>query len=89
MVNAIIAALENNNGFNIYNIGTGIGTSLVELASMMSSILNKKIYIKTIQKREFDVNHNVLNITKAKKILGWHPAYNLNTGLTKYLTNVK
>ena len=89
VVTAIISALNNNKGFNIYNIGTGVGTSLSELAYMISNILCKPIRIKAIQKRDFDANHNILNINKAKKILKWQPAFNLNLGLQKYLNNGK
>jgi len=87
VVRSIIMALENNKEFNIYNIGTGIGTSLIELSTIMCDLLDRPKKIKFIEKREFDINHNVLDINKANTLLKWYPKYNLQTGLIRYFNN--
>lgn len=85
VVRAFYLALLNNRGFNIYNISTGKGTSLVDLCYLISNFLGKKFKYEQKQKRKFDIQTNILNNDKAKHLLGWKPFYTLESGLEKLL----
>ena len=63
------------------NIGTGIETSVNDLANSMK--IQFKSEINPIYKpaREGELNRSVLNNTKAKQELNWKPNYNLDDGM--------
>ena len=68
------------------NIGSGIATSLNELLKEITVICNKKLKVKYMEKRGFDVPVSVLNISKAETVLGWHPVICLRDGLKKTIS---
>lgn len=57
----------------VFNIGSGKGTSLNELLDIIRSTIEKKINVKYIEERNFDVKNNVLCIEKAKCIMKYIP----------------
>ena len=80
VVSALIKAskIEEN---HFLNIGTGIETSVNDLANSMK--IQFKSEINPIYKppREGELNRSVLNNTKAKKELNWKPEYSLDDGM--------
>ena len=89
VVSALIIAskIEEN---HFLNIGTGIETSVNDLANSMK--IQFKSEINPIYKppREGELNRSVLNNTKAKKELNWKPEYSLDDGMKqvfKWLQN--
>ena len=74
------AALKNINritGHTILNIGTGRGTSVLELFNTYKKV--NKLNIKNIfsKRREGDVPVSFASVKKAKKILKWKTKYTL------------
>lgn len=67
------------------NIGSGIGVSTSELAGKIVEITASKSVIKHHDIQDFAPNI-VMDISKAKAILGWYPKTNIGDGLT-YLVN--
>ncbi len=67
----------------IYNVGSGLGTSLndlLELITRISGLSNKCTYRPS---RPYDVPHSVLDITKIGSELHWKPLVSLEDGLSK------
>ena len=85
VVSAFSSAIEHPGNFEIYNISTGMGTCLVDLAQIVARILNKDAHLVVGELRPFDLNYNVLKNEKAKSMLGWSPKYELKDGLKEYL----
>ncbi len=67
----------------IYNIGTGITTSVNELHKLISAISEKENEKEVAPKRPGELERNVLNIERAKKELKWEPKVTLDDGLRK------
>jgi len=65
-----------------FNIGTGIETSVVELANILWKICGRKepIKFKFLQPFKYDVQRRVPDVSKIKK-LGWKPNVPLEKGL--------
>ena len=80
VVSALIKA-SNIAENHFLNIGTGIETSVNDLANSMK--IQFKSEINPIYKpaREGELNRSVLNNTKAKKELNWKPEYSLDDGM--------
>jgi UDP-glucose 4-epimerase len=78
---AIIKSIKTKNKkkFNIINLGSGRGYSILQLIKNLEIILKKKIKYEFIRKRFGDKAKLVCSITKAQKSLLWFPIQsNLN-----------
>ena len=79
VVEANIAATRCESGFGeIFNIGTGTQTSVLDLAKMIgTSDLNSKWSVLHIDKRPGECRFTQADISKAKEILKWEPKVKL------------
>ena len=81
VINIFFDSIENNKYLNdIFNIGSGIGTSIGELSKLMIKISNKKIKIKKLPRFEEEVDNFIADIKK----IGVKPIY-INDGLKKLM----
>ena len=65
------------------NVGSGHGISINNLLKIIKKITGKKLKIKYLPGRGFDLPYNILNINKAKKLYGWRPKIGLEDGIKK------
>lgn len=83
---ALCKALSYRNGFEIFNIGSGHGTSLQELVTIIENIKNIKLdLIHKKNKENFYPAYNVLDIAKARSILEWFPSHSLAEHITSLM----
>jgi dTDP-L-rhamnose 4-epimerase len=76
--------------YEMLNIGTGVPTSVNQVAKMLSDGLGKKILAQIVGKfREGDIRHCVADISKARKLIGFEPAVKLEKGIPELLAWVK
>jgi len=59
----------------VYNIGTGVGHSVLEVIRAAEQVVGRKIPVEFAGRREGDVAHLVAGVEKIKQELGWRPAY--------------
>ena len=60
---------------NDFNIGSGCGTSIIELIKKVEKHFNKKINIVFKERRSGDADSLIASINKAKKQLKWQPKH--------------
>lgn len=82
VVDAFVLALERPEAnYQMFNIGSGIGTTILEVAETISSLLDKKGLIRVNKDyRKNDIRHCFADISKATKLLGWIPKVSLEQG---------
>lgn len=86
IVEANILAMNTKNiGGMCFNIGTGISTSINNLALELKSILNKKIKIEYQEEKIGEIKYSCADIELAKKYLKYEPKINLKNGLETLL----
>lgn len=73
----------------IFNIGSGIGLSILQVADMVSSVLEIEPKIQFAPERKFDVKKNILDISKAKLFLGFNIYGNVEESMRKYILQLK
>ena len=80
VISALIKAskIEKN---HFLNIGTGVETSVNELANSMKTQFNSMVNAIYKPAREGELVRSVLNNTKAKQELNWKPNYSLDYGM--------
>ena len=71
------------------NIGTGVETSVNDLANSMKIQFSSEINPIYKPAREGELIRSVLNNTKAKQDLGWEPKYNLDDGMKEVFNWLK
>lgn len=69
----------------IFNVGTGVGTSVNELFACLAQILKFKQSVNYAPPRAGELFRNVLNCQKAGQGLGWQAKTDIKTGLRKTL----
>lgn len=67
---------------DIFNVGTGIGTSIVELVEKISHSLGIPISVQHSAPRFVDVQSNVLDSRKLLSKTSWRPSTNLDVGIS-------
>ena len=81
VIAALLAALNSGTWNNILNIGSGCGRTLNTVISSIESLTRRKLMVKYLPGRGFDVPSNMLDISLAKSVLGWEPKVNFDDGL--------
>lgn len=83
---AFAAALSNDQAQGVFNIGSGVGTSLNDLIYLIEQTTQKTLKRRHHPPRQFDVPVSVLDVQKAKEILQWQPTTPFEKGLLHTMT---
>jgi UDP-glucose 4-epimerase len=68
----------------VFNVGTGIETSVAELARQIGSVLGVETEIEHVDRRDVDnIRRRVMNIEKIRRMLRWSPQTTLEAGLQR------
>ena len=91
LAKAHIAALErllnnnnnnnNNKDFEVFNVGTGTGSSVLEVIQAFEKVSNTKLNYKIVGRREGDITSAYADTTLAKVELGWETEKTLEEAL--------
>jgi UDP-glucose 4-epimerase len=86
IVKANLLALENENAVNtIFNVGTGRGTSVNELAAMLISKIYPDVKIQHELARTEELRYSIADISKARNFLGYVPETNLSAQISEVI----
>ncbi|MFA5618808.1 MAG: UDP-glucose 4-epimerase GalE [Weeksellaceae bacterium] len=82
-VKALRRLLENKNKENleIFNLGTGIGSTVLEVVQTFESVNDLKLNYKIVGRRAGDITEAYADNTKAAKELGWEPETSLEESM--------
>lgn len=72
-------------GSRAWNIGTGRGTSVNELADRLMALAGTEVEIQRAPARAGELYRSVLDASRASSELGWRPAVSLDEGLGRTL----
>lgn len=67
-----------------YNLGTGVATSITQLAKLMLEIFKKNLEINYVEQKKGDIKHSVADISLIKRELGFVPKTKLKDGLANF-----
>lgn len=74
----VLSLTNQKKGLKIYNLGTGHGTSVLELVNEFEKVNNIKINKRIVERRSGDIDECYADISKAIKELGFKPLYNIS-----------
>ena len=70
-VKALNKLEKEQKGLYIYNLGTGKGTSVLDIVKAFEKSTGEKVAYKIVERRPGDIAECYADATKAKKELGW------------------
>lgn len=72
---------QNTEKVETFNLGTGTGSSVLEVINVFEKVSGQKLPYKIVGRREGDVISAYANTDKANKVLGWKAELSLEDGL--------
>ncbi|MBW8049538.1 MAG: UDP-glucose 4-epimerase GalE [Cytophagales bacterium] len=80
---AHVKAIEfhNNTGYEVFNIGTGNGNSVLEVVETFEKVTGLNLKYKIGKRRQGDITKIYAEVNKAKKVLGWETKLTLEDAL--------
>ncbi|MEO5904190.1 MAG: NAD-dependent epimerase/dehydratase family protein [Gemmatimonadaceae bacterium] len=66
-----------------FNVGTGVGTSVVDLARLLQEAAKTEVPVSFAPKRAGEQQESFLDAEKAGRLLGWRPRVSLPEGLAE------
>ncbi len=83
VVKATILGIEKEEAnFEVFNVGSGEQTTVLQVAETLRNFYNSKVEIKvTGNFRLGDIRHNYADLTKIRKKLGFYPDFNFQKGV--------
>jgi UDP-glucose 4-epimerase len=73
--------LEEERKSNIFNLGSSVGYSVLEIISKVKKITGRDIPVELSNRREGDPSILVSSSEKAKTVLGWEPQYTIEDSI--------
>jgi UDP-glucose 4-epimerase len=84
-VNAtMLAAIHPRAEGEVFNVGTGIETSINALVRLIAMVTERELSVSHIDRRDIDnIRRRVVSIEKARRMLRWAPQVTLADGLAR------
>jgi len=83
LVSAIEKSILHVSGFEVFNVGTGIGSSINHVLELFRDLGYGKFQVDYRPARAVDIPTNILDITKFSTQFSWRPQYLLSEGIRK------
>lgn len=80
---AIVLALEASVSGEVFQIATGVKTSIADLARMVQLVSRQQADVSAAPFRQGDIRENYSEISKARQLLNWQPQVNVMEGLER------
>ncbi len=78
---AIVLALESDVGGEVFQIATGVETSIRDPAATLQGVAGKSVEMRHAPARQGDIRENYSAVVKVQEVLGWEPTVTLRDGL--------
>lgn len=85
---AILLALEGNVSGEVFQIATGVETTILELAAQVQKVVGRDIGVQYGPPRRGDIRKNYSAIAKVRRMLDWYPRVELEGGLRQVWTRL-
>ncbi|MGN6386217.1 MAG: GDP-mannose 4,6-dehydratase [Verrucomicrobiota bacterium] len=84
-LDGIVACTQKELGYEIFNLGENQCVRLSELIGLLESNLGKKAIIDRLPNQPGDVPITFADISKAERILGYHPKIKIDEGIKRFI----
>jgi UDP-glucuronate 4-epimerase len=85
IINGIQCAMDHFGGYRIYNLGESKVINLKYLVTIIEELLNKQAVLNQLPFQQGDVKITYADISKSKEEIGYHPKYDIVTGIAEFV----
>lgn len=85
IVQGVLATVEKDFAFEIFNLGESQTISLMNLVSLLERSLNRKALTEHLPEQPGDVPRTYADISKSRKLLGYDPQTKIEAGIPKFV----
>lgn len=89
IIQGILLAIDNLNGFEIINLGESRTIKLIDLITIIENEIGKKAIIDYQPFQPGDVQITYADISKAKKLLNYNPTFEIEKGIKNFVEWMK
>ena len=72
---------KNTSNYEVFNVGTGKGSSVLEVIQSFEKVSGQKLNYKIVDRRAGDITSAYADTTKANTVLGWTSEYSLDQAM--------
>lgn len=72
---------KNHNNYEVFNLGTGKGSSVLEVIKSFEKVSGEKLNYKIVERRAGDITEAYADTTKANEVLGWKSQFTLDEAM--------
>ncbi|WP_149276680.1 UDP-glucose 4-epimerase GalE [Pareuzebyella sediminis] len=72
---------ENTDNYEVFNLGTGKGSSVLEVIESFERVSGQKLNYKIVDRRPGDIVKAYADTTRANEVLGWKSQYTLDQAM--------
>src|SRR5579859_6178827 len=84
----LVAAAEGEPGLEVFNVGTGTGTTIEDVMQTIGEITGQPVDVRQVPERMRDGDgHLISDPQKLMQATGWKPRYDLEAGLRRLLAS--
>jgi UDP-glucuronate 4-epimerase len=85
IIDGVLSAIHHHRRYETYNLGESQTTSLMELIQFIEKALDKKADIEMLEPQPGDVSITYADISKAERMLGYHPKVKMEEGIKRFV----
>jgi len=85
IVQGVLACFHREFGYEVINLGESRTVELRELVQLIERATGKKAQIRQLPEQAGDVPVTCADISKAKRLLGYNPQVNIETGIERFV----
>jgi UDP-glucuronate 4-epimerase len=83
IVNGFVAALHHNTDYDIFNLGTARLVALRDVIAALENVMQRRARIRWLPERPGDLRTTFADVSKAERLLNYHPQTALSEGLRR------
>ncbi|WP_433435253.1 NAD-dependent epimerase/dehydratase family protein [Nonomuraea sp. CA-141351] len=83
IVRANLMAMDADVEAEVLNIGTGVTTSVLDVANLVGDIVGRPVPLEFAQAQAGEARETHADVSRAKDVIGYQPTIDLRTGLTR------
>jgi UDP-glucose 4-epimerase len=88
VIDGLLKAVDMSNDNDKFNVGSGVGVKIIELAKRIKGLINTNSQILIKKSRKGEVEEFIADINKIKNSLGWRPKPTLEEGLNDTINRI-
>lgn len=85
VVSGILLGLGKTFPYEVFNLGSNAPIEILDFVRKIGDLCNKKPNLKFYPRNDFEMLNTYANISRARTLLNYRPAYSLEKGLTEFI----